>query len=65
MIAYTASVWTQVIVAVSIFVPVLVTVGITWAFMRGARNDPDEQRRRRMDADRRATNAAESRRDPT
>ncbi len=65
MIAYTASVWTQVIVAVSIFVPVLVTVAITWAFMRSARNDPDEQRRRRMDAERRAANAAESRRDPT
>ena len=65
MIAYTASVWTQVIVAVSIFVPVLVTVAITWAFMRSARNDPDEQRRRRMDAERRAANAAESRHDPT
>ncbi len=65
MIAYTASVWTQVIVAVSIFVPVLVTVAITWAFMRSARDDPDEQRRRRMDAERRAANAAESRHDPT
>ncbi len=65
MIAYTASVWTQVIVAVSIFVPVLVTIAITWAFLRSARNDPDEQRRRRMDAERRAANAGESRRDPT
>ncbi len=65
MIAYTASVWTQVVVAVSIFVPVLVTIAITWAFLRSARNDPDEQRRRRMDAERRAANAAESRRDPT
>jgi heme/copper-type cytochrome/quinol oxidase subunit 2 len=65
VIAYTASVWTQVIVAVSIFVPVLVTIAITWAFLRSARNDPDEQRRRRMDAERRAANAADSRRDPT
>ncbi len=65
MIAYTASVWTQVIVAVSIFVPVLVTIAITWAFLRSARNDPDEQQRRRMDAERRAANAAESHRDPT
>jgi heme/copper-type cytochrome/quinol oxidase subunit 2 len=64
VIAYTASVWTQVIVAVSIFVPVLVTIAITWAFLRSARNDPDEQRRRRQDAERRAANA-NSHRDPT
>jgi heme/copper-type cytochrome/quinol oxidase subunit 2 len=64
VIAYTASVWTQVIVAVSIFVPVLVTIAITWAFLRSARNDPDEQRRRRQDAERRAANA-NSDRDPT
>lgn len=57
MIAYTASAWTQVIVAFSIFVPVLITIAITWAFLRSARNDPDEQRRRRMDAERRAANA--------
>jgi heme/copper-type cytochrome/quinol oxidase subunit 2 len=65
VIAYTASVWTQVIVAISIFVPVLVTIAITWAFLRSARNDPDEQRRRKLDAERRAANAAESRRSPT
>jgi hypothetical protein len=62
VIAFSASAWTQVIVAVSIFVPVLITAALAWVFLRGARNDPDEQRRRRMDAERRAKNA-ESQRD--
>jgi hypothetical protein len=55
--------WTQAIVALSIFVPVLITIALAWVFLRGARNDPDEQSRRRMDAERRASNAAETRRD--
>jgi hypothetical protein len=63
VIADSGGAWTQVIVALSIFVPVLVTIALTWVFLRGARNDPDEQRRRRMDADRRAANAAEKQRD--
>jgi hypothetical protein len=57
MIGFTASAWTQLIVALSIFVPVLVTIGLAWVFIRGARNDPDEQYRRRLDAERRATTA--------
>ena len=65
MIAYTASAWTQVIVALSIFLPVLVTIALAWVFLRGARNDPDEQLRRRLDAERRAANNAETRRDAT
>jgi len=63
VIAYSADAWTQVIVALSIFVPVLVTIALAWVFLHGARNDPDEQRHRRMDAERRASNAAEARRD--
>jgi hypothetical protein len=54
VIAFTASAWTELIVALSIFVPVLVTIGLAWAFIRGARDDPDEQYRRRLDAERRA-----------
>jgi hypothetical protein len=50
-----------VIVAFSIFVPVLVTVALAWFFLKGARNDPDEQFRRRIDAERRrAANAAKA-----
>lgn len=47
MLAYTADTWTQVVVAVSIFVPVAVTVALTVVFLRGKKNDPDEQRLRR------------------
>jgi len=64
VIGFTASAWTQVIVAFSIFVPVLITAALVWVFLRGARNDPDEQLRRRMDAERRTANAA-ARDDPS
>ena len=47
MLAYTASTWTQVVVAISIFVPVIVTVALAFVFLRGKKNDPDEQRLRR------------------
>jgi mannitol-specific phosphotransferase system IIBC component len=47
MLAYTADTWTQVIVAISIFVPVVVTIVIAIVFLRGAKNDPDEQRLKR------------------
>ena len=47
MLAYSGSTWTQIIVAFSIFVPVVVTIVIAVVFLRGARNDPDEQRLRR------------------
>ena len=50
-IAYTASGWTQVIVAVSIFGPVVVALAITIVVLRGKKNDPDEQRLRRVQAD--------------
>ena len=47
MLAYTADTWTEIVVAVSIFVPVVATVVISVVFLRGTRNDPDEQRLRR------------------
>ena len=44
IVAYTASGWTQVIVAISIFAPVAAAIAITIFVLRGAKNDPDEQR---------------------
>jgi hypothetical protein len=51
IVAYTADAWTQVFVALSIFVPVVVAIVLTVWVLRGAKNDPDEQRRRRMQAE--------------
>jgi len=50
-VGYTASTWTQVVVAVSIFVPVVVTIALAVVFLRGGRNDPDLQRLRRAQRD--------------
>lgn len=51
MLAYTGNTWTQIVVALSIFVPVVVTAALAFVFLRGARNDPDEQRLRRAQRD--------------
>jgi hypothetical protein len=48
LVAYTASAWTQVIVALSIFVPVVAAAAITIFVLRGSKNDPDEQRWQRQ-----------------
>ena len=48
VLAYTASGWTQVIVALSIFVPVLAALWLTIWVLRGAKHDPDENRWRRQ-----------------
>lgn len=37
----------------SIVVPVVVTVAIAWVFLRGKKDDPDEQRWRRLAEQRR------------
>jgi hypothetical protein len=55
MLALTPSGWTQVIVGLSIFVPVIVTALITVFVLRGKKDDPDEQRWRRLEAERRRT----------
>jgi hypothetical protein len=47
VIAYSGSTWTQIIVAFSIFVPVVVTAVLAVYFLRGAKHDPDEQRLKR------------------
>jgi hypothetical protein len=47
LVAYTASGWTQVVVAISIFAPVAAALAITIYVLRGTKNDPDEQRFRR------------------
>ena len=46
-LAYTGTAWTQIVVGLSIFVPVVVTIVLAVVFLRGAKNDPDEQRLRR------------------
>jgi hypothetical protein len=51
VLAYTADTWTQVIVALSIFVPVAVAIGLAFVFLRGAKNDPDAQRLKRAQAE--------------
>jgi hypothetical protein len=48
VLAYTASGWTEFIVALSIFVPVVAAAAITIFVLRGAKNDPDEQRWQRQ-----------------
>jgi len=42
------STWTQIIVGISIFLPVVVTAWITIVVLRGKKDDPDEQRWRRL-----------------
>lgn len=43
-VAYSASGWTELIVSLSIFVPVAIAAAITIVVLRGSKNDPDEQR---------------------
>jgi heme/copper-type cytochrome/quinol oxidase subunit 2 len=55
--------WTQIIVALSIFVPVIVAVVLTIWVLRGKKNDPDEQRWRRLEAEQRGAADASQRRE--
>jgi sugar phosphate permease len=57
-LAFSGDAWTQLIVALSIFVPVVITIVISIVFLRGAKNDPDEQRWRRLEEQRREADAA-------
>ena len=44
----------DVIILVSIVVPVTLTIVIVWVFLRGWKDDPDEQRWKRLDELRKA-----------
>jgi heme/copper-type cytochrome/quinol oxidase subunit 2 len=59
VIAYTASGWTQFVVALSIFVPVVAALTLTIWVLRGSKRDPDEQRLRRAHEEYRARRNAE------
>ena len=47
------SAWTQIIVGLSIFVPVVVALVLAILVLRGKKDDPDEQRWRRLAEQRR------------
>jgi len=47
------STWTQIIVGLSIFVPVIVAAALAVVVLRGKKDDPDEQRWRRLAEQRR------------
>jgi len=61
VLAYSPDAWTELIVGVSIFLPVVVTIAITIAVLRGAKDDPDEQRWRREAERRRSESTADGR----
>jgi uncharacterized paraquat-inducible protein A len=41
----------EIVIAASIFVPLTIVAVLTWIFLRGAKNDPDEQRLRKVQED--------------
>jgi heme/copper-type cytochrome/quinol oxidase subunit 2 len=53
-LAVSGSTWTQVLIALSIFVPVIITAALTVFVLRGKKNDPDEQRWRRLEEQQRS-----------
>ena len=63
MLALTPNAWTEIVVVLSIFVPVIVAAALTVWVLRGKRNDPDEQRWRRLEAERRAQSDMPQRRE--
>jgi hypothetical protein len=48
MVAASGSTWTEILITLSIFVPVVITVVLAVYVLRGAKRDPDEQRWRRL-----------------
>lgn len=52
-LAVTGTTWVEVILILSAVVPLSIVAVLMWLFLRGAKDDPDEQRRRRLDEQRR------------
>jgi hypothetical protein len=48
MVAASGSTWTEILITLSIFVPIVITVVLTVFVLRGAKHDPDEERWRRL-----------------
>jgi hypothetical protein len=48
MVAASGSTWTEILITLSIFVPIVITVVLTVYVLRGAKDDPDEERWRRL-----------------
>jgi hypothetical protein len=51
LVAYTAGTWTAVIVACSIFIPLLAAAGLVWAYLSKWRHGGDEERLKRVQAE--------------
>jgi len=54
VLAVSGNTWIEVILTASAVLPLAALAVLVWWFVRNGRNDPDEQRRRRLDAQRRA-----------
>jgi uncharacterized paraquat-inducible protein A len=51
MLAMSGNTYLEIIIAASIFVPLTIVIILAWVFLRGAKNDPDEQRLRKAQQD--------------
>ncbi len=51
LVGATGNTWLEVILTLSIVVPLAVVVVLAWVFLRGAKDDPDERRLRRVQAE--------------
>jgi hypothetical protein len=48
VLAVTGHEWIDVVLALSATVPPVIAIALAWFFLRGARNDPDHQRLKRV-----------------
>jgi hypothetical protein len=51
MLAMSGNTYLEIVIASSIFVPLTIVAVLAWIFLRGAKNDPDEQRLRQAQQD--------------